>query len=84
VFNNGVPLTESMAICEFLDEACQDPKLIPRDIIEKAQVRAFCETVNAGIQPLQNMKVLGMVKDCGGKPNDWARFWIDKGLGGKI
>ena len=84
VINEEVPLVESMPICEYLDEVAPDPRLLPRDIVLKAQVRGFCEIVNSGIQPMQNMNMLAKLKETGGNPHEWARFWIMKGLGGRI
>ncbi|GFO49168.1 glutathione s-transferase zeta 1 [Plakobranchus ocellatus] len=43
------------------------------------QVRALAEIVNSAIQPLQNSKVLQKVGE--GK-EEWARFFIERGLKG--
>lgn len=50
-------LTQSVAICEFLDERWPTPRLLPKDPLERALVREAMEIVNSGIQPLQNFYV---------------------------
>ena len=64
---NGVKLTQSMAIVEYLEdlaaarpEGCQ--RLFPTDANRKAIAREIAELVNSGIQPLQNLAVLRQVK----------------------
>ncbi len=64
---DGVKLTQSMAIIEYLEDlassrsgGCQ--RLIPTDPVTKARAREIAELVNSGIQPLQNLSVLRQVK----------------------
>src|SRR5262249_10154988 len=45
-------LIESMAIIEWLDETRPEPRLLPGDTFDRAHVRALCELINAGTQPL--------------------------------
>ena len=43
---NGLVLTQSMAILEFLEEnylGKEDPKLMPTDPLERAKIREICE-----------------------------------------
>jgi glutathione S-transferase len=53
-------ITQSMAIVEFLEDEYPSfgPSLLPprQDGLGRARVRAICETVAGGIQPLQNSK----------------------------
>ena len=57
-----VTLTESMAICEYLEEVYPSKRrLLPKDPLKKFQVRRLCEMINAGTQPLQNKTVLNEV-----------------------
>src|SRR4029079_11911593 len=55
---DGVTYVESVAIMELLEELYPDPPLLPKTPQERARVRALVETINAGIQPLQNLIVL--------------------------
>jgi len=59
VTKKPITLTESMAICEYLEEAYPTKrKLLPKDPVKRFQVRRLCEMINSGIQPLQNLGVL--------------------------
>src|SRR4051812_34596631 len=55
---DGVTYTESVAIIELLEELYPEPALLPSTPHERARVRALVQTINAGIQPLQNLIVL--------------------------
>lgn len=53
VVKKPVTLTESMAICEFLEESYPSKrKLLPKDPVKRFQVRRLCEMINAGTQPV--------------------------------
>jgi len=77
---DGNIIVESMAICEYLDEAHPEVRLLPKDPIKKAQVRAFCEMINSGIQPLCNLKVLQKLEEKQVDKNEWLQHWLSKGL----
>lgn len=72
-----------MAICEYLEEVTAEPKLLPSDPIKKAKVRAFCEIINAGIQPLINLKVRNKVQQIGYDMTEWNKEFIEQGFVGK-
>ena len=72
-----------MPICEFIEETVKEPKLLPDDPIKKAKVRAFCEIINAGIQPLQNLKVRNKVQELGFDMTEWNKLFIEQGFEGK-
>jgi maleylacetoacetate isomerase len=83
LFVDGKFLGESMAIAEFLEERFKDAplKLLPDDLFLRAKVRQICETVNAGLQPLQNLKVLLHVEGhLHGDKIEWAKKWNEEGL----
>ena len=77
-----VSYVESVAIMELLEELHPEPALLPKTPHDRARVRALVETINAGIQPLQNLVVLDRV---GGtdqeKRGAWMKFFIARGLG---
>jgi len=50
-----------MAICEFLEEKHPDYPFLPQDPLLKAQIRGFCEVINSGIHPYQNLRLLKIV-----------------------
>lgn len=79
---DGTSYVESVAIMELLEELYPDPPLLPKTPHERARVRALVETINAGIQPLQNLVVL---ERHGGSDQEkriaWMKFFIPRGLG---
>ena len=56
--DDGVVLTQSLAIIEYLDETRPEPPLLPADSVERAYVRAFALTIACEIHPLNNLRVL--------------------------
>ena len=81
---DGVPYVESVAIMELLEELYPEPALLPKTPHDRARVRALVETINAGIQPLQNLTVLERI-DPGAqekaKRSDWLKLFLPRGLG---
>lgn len=75
-------LTQSMAIAEFLEEAHPQPPLLPQDPWSRARARELSEMVNAGIQPLQNLRVLRSLKAVGASAERWRDEVIARGLHG--
>lgn len=76
-------LTQSLAICEYLDETHPDPPLLPSDPLRRAQVRAFAMAIACDIHPVQNLKVLNRLRALGvseEQTNAWARTVIAEGL----
>lgn len=83
---DGVKLSESLAIIEYLEETRPEPPLLPRGAIARAEARCLAEAVNAGVQPLQNLRVLRkldadfQVGEAGKKA--WAGHFNQVGLAG--
>lgn len=73
-------LGQSMAILEYLEECYPEPPLLPSDPWQRAHFRQIAEMVNAGIQPLQGIRVLETVASHGADASAWAVAAIDKGL----
>lgn len=63
--DNGVVLTQSLAIIEWLDEAWPAPPLLPAAALERARVRAFALVLAADTHPLQNLGVLARLRAMG-------------------
>jgi len=84
-FDDGrVSIGQSQAILEYLEEAHQDPPLLPQSIERCAEVRAFCNLICCDIHPLNNLRVrqylretLGADKD---QVNTWYAHWITVGF----
>lgn len=80
---DGVVLTQSLAICEYLDELHPAPPLLPTHPVERAQARAFAQAIACDIHPVQNLKVLNRVRALmqdEDAVSGWARDVIDEGL----
>ena len=79
----GTVLTQSMAICEYIDEAWPEPPLLPADPLGRAWVRAFAQAIACDIHPVQNLRVLKMLKARGldnAAAQGWAAEVIESGL----
>jgi maleylpyruvate isomerase len=73
-----VRLTQSVAICEYLEELHPEPPLLPREPLARARVRQLVETVASGIQPLQNTGTLAEVTRLASA--DAARLWAENAI----
>jgi len=74
-------LTQSLPILLYLEDIQPNPALLPKDPFQKAAVLAFCEMINSGIQPLQNLSVLNELSHrFQADKKEWTRYWIKKGL----
>ena len=65
---DGLVLTQSLAIIEYLDETRPGPRLLPLDPTGRARVRALSQTVASEIHPISNLRVLGS------RPIDFRRL----------
>ncbi|MGD9387132.1 MAG: maleylacetoacetate isomerase [Gammaproteobacteria bacterium] len=82
---DGLVLTQSLAIIEYLDETRPEPRLLPEDPAGRARVRGLAQLIASDLHPLNNLRVLQYL----GGPlgigeqgrNTWYRHWVDTGLG---
>lgn len=82
---DGQILTQSMAILEYLEAREPAPALLPKDLIERTKVRAFCQTIACDIHPLNNLRILKRLKQGPGKyseteTQEWIQHWITEGF----
>lgn len=83
VTDDGEVLTQSLAICEYLDEIHPEPALLPADPVQRAKVRAVALAIACDIHPVQNLKVLQRLRDLGlaeAQVTAWAAEVIEEGL----
>ncbi|WP_306132994.1 maleylacetoacetate isomerase [Roseivivax marinus] len=80
---DGLKLTQSLSIIEYLDETRTIHPLLPTAAAPRARVRALALLVAADIHPLGNLSTLNHVAALGGEQAklDWVRLYIAKGLG---
>mmetsp|Transcript_9830 Transcript_9830/g.17287 ORF Transcript_9830/g.17287 Transcript_9830/m.17287 type:complete len:238 (+) Transcript_9830:99-812(+) len=77
---DGLVLTQSVAILEYLEETRPTPALMPKDPKLRAIGRRMVEIINAGIQPVQNFAVLKEITKLGGDKMEWSRLAIEHGF----
>ena len=80
---DGVTLTQSLAICDYLEETRPAPALLPADPEQRAKVRAFAQVIACDIHPVQNLKILDRLRRLGHADptvSRWAAQVIDEGL----
>jgi maleylpyruvate isomerase len=76
-------LTQSLAICEWLDESVPEPPLLPGDALQRSRIRAFALAIACDIHPVQNLKVLARLRTLSLPENEvtgWAAWIIRDGL----
>jgi maleylpyruvate isomerase len=76
-------LTQSLAICEYLDEVHPAPAFLPSDPLTRAKVRAAAYVIACDVHPVQNLKILNRLRALGQSEdavNQWARDTIEEGL----
>jgi maleylpyruvate isomerase len=80
---DGVNLTQSLAIIEWLDETHPAPPLLPKDPLRRAQVRAFAQVIACDTHPIQNLKILARLRELGlseEQVTGWAALANREGL----
>src|SRR5579872_1204940 len=81
---DGITLTQSLAIIEWLDETHPLPPLLPQEPLRRARVRAFAQVLACDTHPVQNLKVLARLRELGlpeDKVTAWAGWANREGLG---
>jgi maleylpyruvate isomerase len=82
--DDGFVVSQSLAICEYLEERYPTPPLLPADAHARARVRAMTLAVACDIHPLNNLRVLAYLKGRMGQDEEsvgeWYRHWIGEGF----
>lgn len=73
----GTVLTQSLAICEYLEEAFPKIPLLPEDITERARVRAVCAVIACEAQPMMNLRIQRYLKGDLGADEAAMKTWLD-------
>jgi maleylacetoacetate isomerase len=77
---------QSLAIIEYLDEKYPEPPLVPKDIEDRAYVRAVSQIIACEMHPLNNVRVLKHIKTQFGADEaatkTWYAHWITEGFRG--
>ena len=81
---DGVLLTQSLAIIDYLDRTRLAPALLPADPAARAAALAQALVIAADTHPVQNLRVMNRLKSQFGASHDqaveWNRHWIGLGF----
>ena len=82
--DDDVTLNQSLAIIEYLDEVYPTVRLLPADAVSRAEVRSMALMIACEIHPLNNLRVLGYLKDKFNQDdngiNEWYQYWVSLGF----
>jgi maleylacetoacetate isomerase len=81
---DGLRLTQSLAIADWLDHRTGEPRLVPENGADRAHVLALALAIACDIHPLNNLRVLKYLAgplELGQDARDgWYRHWIREGF----
>jgi maleylacetoacetate isomerase len=85
--DDGVVISQSLAIIEYLEEKFPQPPLLPKAPGDRARVRSMALSVAADMHPLNNLRVLNFLRKPLGHDEPtvnetWYREWIANGFRG--
>jgi maleylacetoacetate isomerase len=81
--HQGQIISQSLAICEYLDECFEQYPLLPAKPLERARTRSLASQVACEIHPLNNLRVTKYLRDQYGdvvNPVEWMRHWMIEGF----
>ncbi len=81
--HEGQAITQSMAICEYLDERFEAYPLLPGDALQRARTRTLALNIACDIHPLNNLRVLQYLQAQIGSDygkTHWMHHWMDTGF----
>jgi maleylacetoacetate isomerase len=77
-------LTQSLAICDYLDARFPEPPFVPLDPSDRAHVLAMALTIACDIHPLNNLRVLkylsGPLQQDEETRDKWYVHWVTEGF----
>lgn len=82
--DDGIVLTQSLAIIEYLDMIRPEPRLVPADPVLAAKVRAVALAIACDIHPLNNLRVQTYLKTELAQDEARVGAWIDHWMQGGL
>lgn len=81
---DGLRLTQSLAIIDWLDATYPVPRFIPSEVTARAQAMATAYVVACDIHPVNNLRILKYLKNEMEQDqeaiDDWYRHWMHEGF----
>ena len=81
---DGLVLTQSLAILDYLDARFPEPGLMPKDAAARARALAMALVIASDIHPIDNLRVLRFLKNEMGQEQPaidrWYIHWVREGL----
>lgn len=82
--DDGTLVSQSLAIIEYLDEKCPEPRLVPVAGIARVRALEIANLVGCDVQPLNGLRVLryleGQLGVDGLRRQAWYEYWIAEGF----
>ena len=83
---DGMKISQTLAIMDWLDSHCATPRLIPVAPVARAAELSKAMAIIADIHPINNLRILQYLKDVLGHDqpviDQWIRHWISIGFAG--
>lgn len=77
-------LIESPAILEWIEAKWPEPSLLPGSMEDMAVIRSMAALIGCEVHPLNNLRVLNLLKSAfkatGDQVQDWIHHWIGEGF----
>ena len=81
---DGHRITQSLAICNYINSIVPDPPFMPADAADRAHVLAMTLAIACDIHPLNNLRVLKYLGGPLGQDQDardhWYAHWVQEGF----
>ena len=81
---SDVVLTQSLAICEYLQELQPEPSIMTERVFGRARIRSLAQLICCDIHPLDNLRVLNYLEDELAADKEvklrWYQHWIKVGF----
>lgn len=81
---DGLQISQSMAILEYLDQTRPTPPLLPADAAGSARVRSLAQFIACEIHPINNLRILRYLTGPMGLTEEakdtWYAHWVRDGL----
>lgn len=81
---DGVRLGQSIAIIDYLDAICGQPRMIPAEPLARAAALELVLTIACDIHPVNNLRILQYLKrELGHEQaaiDKWYRHWVSEGF----